>query len=164
MPRDAALVGRRIDGRYTLVRAIGHVARGAVFEARNDLGRRFALKVIVAESDGQRLDVADLSDRIARRTLREARAAARLDHPNVAQVLDFGIDASLGAAWILMELLEGRDLRDVLRQTGALPPPNAARILADAARGLAHAHAAGVVHRDVKPANIFLATRAMKSS
>jgi serine/threonine-protein kinase len=103
-----------------------------------------------------------LSDRpgedqaFARRFRREARAAAALNHPNVVAVYDTGEDHE--GHYIVMEHVDGRTLADVLREEGPLPPDRAARIGQEVCRGLAAAHGQGLVHRDVKPANILITT------
>src|SRR5262245_24875320 len=84
----------------------------------------------------------------------EAQSAASLNHPNIVSVYDYGQDAA--GPFIVMELVEGEDLASIIRRSGALPPRQAARITADAARALEAAHARGIVHRDVKPGNILI--------
>ena len=134
------------EGRYRLVRRIAAGGMGEVWEADDTvLGRRVALKVLVAEL------AAD--DRATRRFVREARATARLAHPNVARVYDFGRDG--GAPFLVMELLEGETLARRLAE-GPLPPAGAARVAAAVADALDAAHQRGIVHRDVKPANVML--------
>jgi eukaryotic-like serine/threonine-protein kinase len=85
---------------------------------------------------------------------REALAAARLVHPNVVQVFDFGLDDDTGRNFIVMEHVDGHSCAEILRDQGALPPPEAVDILVQACRGLDYAHRNGVVHRDVKPGNL----------
>ena len=84
----------------------------------------------------------------------EAQSAASLNHPNIVAVYDFGQDEN--GPFIVMELVDGEDLATILRRNGALPPRQAARIIAEAARALSAAHARGIVHRDVKPGNIMV--------
>src|SRR5262249_12928250 len=91
---------------------------------------------------------------VAQRFLLEARAAARLNHPNVVAVYDIGQQGDV--SFIVMELVDGGSAEVLLRQRGALPWPLATRIIADVCRGLASAHASGLIHRDIKPANILL--------
>ena len=134
------------QGRYRLVRRIAAGGMGEVWAADDTvLGRRVALKVLVDEL------AAD--DRATRRFVREARATARLTHPNVARVYDFGGDG--GAPFLVMELLEGETLAARLA-AGPLPPAEAARVAAAVADALDAAHQRGIVHRDVKPANVML--------
>src|SRR5918911_1160654 len=85
---------------------------------------------------------------------REALAAARLVHPNVVQVFDFGLDEETGRQFIVMEHVDGHSCAEILRDEGALPPEEAVNILTQACRGLDYAHRNGVVHRDVKPGNL----------
>jgi eukaryotic-like serine/threonine-protein kinase len=134
------------EGRYRLVRRIATGGMGEVWEADDTvLGRRVALKVLVEELAADK--------RATRRFVREARATARLTHPNVARVYDFGRDGE--APFLVMELLQGETLADRLAD-GPLPPAEAARIAASVADALDAAHQLGIVHRDVKPANVML--------
>jgi len=134
------------DGRYRAVRRIDAGGMGEIWEADDTLlGRRVAIKVLAEELAGDRVAV--------RRWRREARATAKLDHPNVIRVYDF-VDGA--APFLVLELLEGHTLADRLRRDGALPPLEAARIAAAVADGLDVAHRAGIIHRDIKPSNIML--------
>jgi serine/threonine protein kinase len=138
------LLGR--DGRYRALRRIDAGGMGEIWEADDTLlGRRVAIKVLAEELAG---DPAAL-----RRFRREARATAKLDHPNVIRVFDF-VDGQ--APFLVLELLEGQTLADRLRRDGALPPQEAARIAAAVADGLDVAHRAGIIHRDIRPSNIML--------
>jgi serine/threonine-protein kinase len=85
---------------------------------------------------------------------REALSAARLVHPNVVQVFDFGLDEASGRQYIVMEHVEGQSCAEILREHGSLDPEDAVHILTQACRGLDYAHRNGVVHRDVKPGNL----------
>ena len=133
-------------GDFRLVREIGRGGMGVVYEAIQDpLGRRVALKVLPS--------IVAMDERPAIRFLREARVVAGLDHPGIVKVLTSGqVD---GRLFYAMDLVKGEDLRARLEK-GALAPEEAARIAAEVARALAHAHEAGLVHRDVKPANVLL--------
>ena len=134
------------DGRYRAVRRIDAGGMGEIWEADDTLlGRRVAIKVLAEELAGDPVAL--------RRFRREARATAKLDHPNVIRVYDF-IDGE--APFLVLELLEGHTLADRLRRDGALPALEAARIAAAIADGLDVAHRAGIVHRDIKPSNIML--------
>jgi serine/threonine protein kinase len=145
--------GRASDllvGRYVIVDRIGRGSMGRVYRARQPiLGRDVALKMIDARQ------VRD--DRVVARFRREMRMAGRLDHPNVVRAYD--ADLSGDQLFIAMELVRGASLEDHLRRRGALPPAEVARCAAQAASGLAHAHARGVIHRDVKPSNILVDER-----
>lgn len=133
--------------RYRLDRSLGNGGMGEVFAATDVLlDRHIALK---------RLSTALAQDEPARRRfVREAKALARINDPNVVGVFDTGEDAE--GPFLVMELVEGTTLRDELRRMGKIEPRRAASIGAGIAGGLAAAHAQGVVHRDVKPSNVFL--------
>jgi len=136
-----------VDETYRLIRRIGRGGSGDVYEAEHrHLGRSVALKLL-------RTDV-DVPERRAR-FAREARALGALGHPNVVAVTDSGVDAR-GLAYLVMERLTGRTLRDELSARGALPIEEALSRLDGIARGLDAAHAAGILHRDLKPENVFL--------
>ncbi|WP_254876926.1 serine/threonine-protein kinase [Verrucosispora sp. NA02020] len=141
-----------IAGRYRLLDLVGRGGMGTVWRADDELlHRQVAVKQVVlpARLGGDELD------HLRARTLREARTAARLNHPNVVRVYDVVSDDD--TPWIVMEYVPSRTLQDVLDSDGPLPPQRAARIglaLLDALRA---AHEAGVLHRDVKPANVLLA-------
>jgi hypothetical protein len=137
----------KLADRYLLDERIAVGGMGAVWAATDErLGRTVAIKLLKE----------DLSEdpRFIERFRREARAAGALSHPSVARVFDYGEDA--GRHYIVMELAQGRDLARLLREEGALAPERAAEIGAQIADALAHAHAAGLVHRDVKPANVIV--------
>jgi|GEM_PF-659207 len=143
----AGVCGTRIE-RYDVERYVGGGGFGAVYLARHAvLGQVVAINLL-------RREVATNADVVAR-FLREARAAASIDSAHVVRVTDFGTTSD-GVAFYVMELLAGRDLDALLRE-GALPVPRAVDLALQALEGLAAAHAAGVIHRDVKPANIVLA-------
>ena len=134
-------------GGYDVVRGLGRGGMGAVYLARDPrLGRNVAVKV---------LRPALAADPAARdRFRREALAAGRLDHPNVVPALDAGEDA--GRPYLVSAYVEGEDLASLVRRAGPLDPRTAVGYVVQAARGLAHAHDRGIVHRDVKPANLIL--------
>ncbi|MFI5893979.1 serine/threonine-protein kinase [Actinoplanes sp. NPDC051513] len=142
-----------VHDRYRLGRTIGAGGMGRVWQARDEiLDRDVALKEILLPPE---LVDAD-REALRRHTLREGRAAARLSHPGVAQVYDaFESD---GRAWIVMEYVPSRSLQEVLDAEGPLPPRRVAEIGLAVLEALTTAHAAGVRHRDVKPANVLLAT------
>jgi eukaryotic-like serine/threonine-protein kinase len=150
--RVAGPVALGPQGRYRPVRRIAAGGMGEVWEADDTvLGRRVALKVLVEEL------AAD--DHATRRFVREARATARLAHPNVARVYDFGRDG--GAPFLVMELLEGETLASRVA-SGPLPPAEAARVAAEVADALDAAHHRGIVHRDVKPSNVMMTAGGVK--
>lgn len=152
---EGLLLGRVLGGRYRIEEVIGRGGMGAVYRAVDGrLGRRVAVKVITVAMG----DDPETRRRVRARFHREARAAAALPHhPNVVPVYDYGTDDELGLDYIVMELLQGHDLATRLGRAGAPPLATALRILREAARGLAVGHRAGLIHRDVKPGNIFLA-------
>jgi hypothetical protein len=138
---------RVLGGRYRLEERVAAGGMGTVFAATDDrLDRRVAVKVL--------RDELAHDARFVERFRREARAAAALSHPNVAAVFDFGDDS--GTPYIVMELVPGRDLARLVREDGPLPPERARALGAQLCAALAHAHAAGLVHRDVKPANVIV--------
>lgn len=151
---EGLLAGRVLGGRYLIEEVIGRGGMGAVYRALDErLGRRVAVKVITLMGHD-----ADAVERLRARFHREARAAAALPHhPNVVPVYDYGTDEALGLDYIVMELLRGEDLASRLARSGPPPLSTALRILLQAARGLGVGHRAGLIHRDVKPGNIFLA-------
>ena len=141
-----------IAGRYRLGDLLGHGGMGRVWRARDEtLERDVAIKEIDVPPDLLGAD----REAVQRRTLREARAAARLSHPGVVQVYDvLELD---GRTWIVMEYVPSRTLQEVLDAEGPLEPGPVARIGLDLLLALRAANAAGVDHRDVKPANVLLA-------
>jgi serine/threonine protein kinase len=146
------LTGRTLAGRYLIEAVIGRGGMGAVYRALDErLARPVAVKVIGTSTT----DPAE-HGRLRARFHREARAAAALHHPNVVAVHDFGTDGELGLDFLVMELLRGEDLQVRLARDGKLPAHTALSVLRQASRGLAAGHRAGMVHRDVKPGNLFL--------
>lgn len=143
--------GDVLAGRYRVDRVIGSGAMGVV-AAATDLrtNERRAVKLMRRAALGDRVAVA--------RFVREARASARLDGGHVARVLDAGRLPD-GAPFMVMEYLEGTDLRTALEERGALPVGEALTIVLQVCEALAEAHAKRVVHRDLKPANLFLVRR-----
>jgi serine/threonine protein kinase len=143
--------GRVIAGRYRLEAPIGRGAMGVVWRARDQLlDRDVALKEVqIAETltDDERANA-------YQRTLREAKTAARLNHPGVVTVYDVAEDG--GAPWIVMQLVSAQSLDQVLATSGPLPPRRAAEVGRQLLSALSVAHAAGVMHRDVKPSNVLL--------
>ena len=134
-------------GRYRLERPLGHGGMASVYLGRDsELDRPVAVKLLAENAAGD--------DGLRKRFVREARHAARLSHPNVVSVYDAGEEA--GRPYIVMECVEGETLADVLARRGRLPPEEARGLALQASRGLAHAHAAGLVHRDIKPQNLLL--------
>ncbi|MEW2133556.1 serine/threonine-protein kinase [Streptomyces sp. NPDC005435] len=143
---------RLIAGRYRLLSPLGQGGMGTVWRARDEvLHRDVAVKEVRAPAGLPASDV----ERMYARLEREAWAAARISHRNVVTVYDVAMEG--GRPWIVMELVRGRSLADALEADGPLPPDRAARIGAEVLAALRAAHIAGVLHRDVKPANVLLA-------
>lgn len=135
--------------KYRLVRRLGQGAMGTVWEAeRGSDGRRVALKLLKREL------LQD--DKALHRFRREAKLSARLQHPNVVQTLEAGVEESSGQPWIAMELLPGPNLADWVREHGALSFAQARAVLRGVFSALARAHELGIVHRDLKPENVLL--------
>ena len=140
-----------LAGRYRLLAVVGRGGMGTVWRCHDEvLDREVAVKEVTFSprlSDGERLA-------LCRRTVAEARAAAMLDHPGVAAVYD--VVEQNGRPWIVMELIKGSSLQQILDRDGPLPPRRAAAIGRDVLEVLTTAHAAGLLHRDVKPGNVLL--------
>ena len=136
-------------GKYEIVKLLGRGGMGAVYQAFDPvLEREVALKVMLPQ-------IAEHPEH-KQRFEREARAVARMSHPNVVTVFDLGYHTD-GSPYIVMELLRGRDLLATLHAgAAALPRARRRRSSLQVLDGLGHAHKAGIVHRDIKPANIFL--------
>ncbi|PYQ14825.1 MAG: hypothetical protein DMF80_11500 [Acidobacteria bacterium] len=149
-PKPAALV-KELSGRvgkYEIVRPIGKGAMGMVYLAHDTvLERDVALKVMVAQ-------IAD-DPELIQRFSREAKAVAKMTHPNVVTVFDLGTHTD-GSPYIAMELLKGQDLQKAMRTPPPMTLERKVSIMVQVLAGLAHAHQAGIVHRDIKPANIFI--------
>ncbi|MFH8393774.1 protein kinase [Streptomyces sp. NPDC018036] len=142
--------GRLVAGRYRLLGRLGHGGMGTVWRARDEtVDREVAVKEPRVPDHLPERERANAHERMRR----EARAAARLDHPAVVNVHDVAVVD--GQPWIVMELVRGRSLGDALKE-GTLDGPEAARIGLEVLGALEAAHAAGVLHRDVKPDNVLL--------
>ncbi|MCA9607315.1 MAG: serine/threonine protein kinase, partial [Myxococcales bacterium] len=139
-------LGRVIGGKYRIDALLGRGGMGAVYAATNELtGKRVAVKrLLPAKSE---------DPNAAARFLREARIAARVEHPNVINVFDVGRDDDT-SIFLVMELLDGTPLSALIRE-GGMEIERLIDILLLVMRGVQHAHDAGVVHRDLKPANLF---------
>jgi len=146
-PQGEELVGMLLAERYEILKLLGQGGMGAVYKARDtELGRIVALKLI-------RADLAS-NPEILLRFKQELILAREVTHRNVIRIFDLG--QTKGFKFITMEFVDGRDLRTLLREKGRLPPAETVRIIAQICRALESAHAAGVVHRDLKPQNIML--------
>ncbi len=147
-PAAPPWLGKRV-GHFKLIGLLGQGAMGRVFRVEDTLLRRYvALKVLPKSM--KRTDKAIAIERL----IHEAQACATLDHPNVVAVYE--VNEAAGVYYIAMELAEGGSLRELVKAAGPLEYPRACVLGADAADALAHAHGLGIVHRDVKPANLML--------
>lgn len=152
-PDDSGVVsiGSLLDGRYRVEAILGRGGMGRVYKAEHtSLGRAVAIKVLHSRLGS--------SKEAAQRFQREAKASGRLDHPNIVAVSDFGALED-GSLFLVMEALEGEPLGARLEREKRVPWQEALQIIRGILSGLAHAHAKGVVHRDIKPDNIFLARK-----
>lgn len=139
--------GTRLGGRYRIATPLGAGGMGVVYRARDEkLGRQVAVKTLVAERVGD--------DKARARLVREARAAAALEHPGIAQIFDVG-ETEDGGAFLVMELVRGKSLR-ALMSSKALEPEAILRVITEVADALDHAHEQGVIHRDIKPDNVMV--------
>jgi serine/threonine protein kinase len=147
-----ALVGRTLAGKYLVGDVIGEGGMGIVYEAQNALvGRRVALKVLAAE-------LASAPEHLER-FKREARAAAAIGHPNIIDIYDFGQDGRV--VFFVMERLDGMPLERLLELERRLSVPNAVNIAGQTLDALGAAHDVGIVHRDIKPDNIFVCRKSL---
>ncbi|HET9580069.1 MAG TPA: serine/threonine-protein kinase, partial [Usitatibacter sp.] len=137
-------------GKYQIRRELGSGAMGVVYEAFDpSIERVVALKTI-RRDQVEKAEAAEMIERFRR----EAKAAGRLNHPNIVAIYDFGEDA--GTLYIAMEFVSGRELKSHFEAQERFPVPEIARIMGQLLRALDYAHAQGIVHRDIKPANIIL--------
>lgn len=144
--------GRLVAGRYRLVHRIGTGAMGVVWQAKDErLNRVVAVKQVLLQRGLSQEEINEQLERVQR----EGRIAAKLHHPNAVTVFDV-VDED-DAPWLVMEYVPSQSLAAVMKERGPLPPFEAAAIGAQIAAALAAAHAAGIVHRDIKPGNILLA-------
>jgi serine/threonine-protein kinase len=150
-PADDPLIGMVLSDRYRIVRKLGEGGMGAVYQAEHALiEKRIALKVLFPELTRR-------TDLVAR-FLQEAKSASRIGHENVIDISDFG-QSPEGLVYIAMEFLDGNDLGHLLRTEGALTWERARPILMQIAKALRAAHEHGIIHRDMKPENVFLIQR-----
>ena len=146
------LTGAVLGGRYEVLGKLGVGGMASVYEGRRvGLRNRVAIKVLRSELCEDPTNV--------KRFLREARASSVIEHENIVDIVDFGSTESL-PVYFVMEFLEGHDLRKEIKKNGPMPWSRARPILQQLVSALAAAHDKAIVHRDVKPANIFLVRRA----
>jgi serine/threonine-protein kinase len=150
---DGPLPGDLVAGKYRVEKILGQGGMGRVLQAENvSTGKKVALKWVLKKD----------SDDARHRFAREARAAGRIHHPNVVDVYDV-VDHD-GATCLVMELLRGESLASLLAREGTLACSDAVAIALEVARGLAAAHREGVIHRDLKPGNLFLVSATGQST
>jgi serine/threonine protein kinase len=150
-PDDRVSIGTVLDGRYRIDGVLGSGGMGRVYRGEHTgIGRPVAIKVLHADLNRNR--------EAAARFQREALASGRLDHQNIVGVSDFGV-LDDGACFLVMEALEGESLGERLDREKRIPWRDALAILRGVLAGLRHAHDRGVVHRDIKPDNVFLARK-----
>ena len=148
---DDPYVGTIVSGRYRVLRKLGEGGMGIVYLAEHIvIEKKVALKVLSE-------DFARKADLVAR-FMQEAKAASRIGHENIVDITDFGQTAA-GSVFIAMEFLEGNDLATAIRERGPMPFERVLPIALQICRALATAHDKGIIHRDMKPENIFLVTR-----
>lgn len=140
--------GQQVTPTLRLTRLLGKGGMGSVWLAdHTTLGSQVAIKFMA---------IANIDDEVLLQRFRtEAKAAAQIKHPHVAQVFDHGVTSD-GVPFIVMEYLEGEDLKHAVRRQGPLPVAEVARLITQSAKALGRAHSLGIVHRDIKPDNIFL--------
>ncbi|HEY4394975.1 MAG TPA: serine/threonine-protein kinase, partial [Polyangia bacterium] len=152
---DDPLIGTMVSDRYRVIRKVGEGGMGAVYQAEHALiEKRIALKILFA-------DLTRRSD-LVMRFLQEAKSASRIGHENVIDISDFGQSPS-GLVYIAMEFLEGQDLGKTLKAEKSIPWMRARPILMQITKGLRAAHGRGVIHRDMKPENVFLVQKEGKT-
>src|SRR6059058_729413 len=142
------LVGKTLADRFEILERIGEGGTGVVYSAKQlSVDRIIAIKVLGAH--------VSTDPSWVKRFHNEARAAARLDHPNTVRLIDFG-ETKEGLLFIAMEFLQGRSLADEITRVGRLPPQRMLRVLQQMCQSLQEAHVQGIIHRDIKPDNVFL--------
>ena len=147
-PTGDPMIAQTIDGRYEVVGVLGEGGMGKVYRVRHTaLDRPFAMKVL-------RKDLARDAE-LAQRFIQEAKTTASVRHPNIVSITDFGRLPD-DSPYFVMELLIGETLGDVIKAGGPIPAGRATRIIRQVALALGAAHTAGIVHRDMKPDNVFL--------
>ncbi|MBW3092777.1 protein kinase [Bifidobacterium sp. 82T10] len=148
-----------IVGGYTLVSRLGAGAMGSVWRARDDGGQEYAMKILrdsLADDENADMDDDDVRERVTarERLRREAMALKKVDHPGVCGIVDMELDDSL--AFIVTELIEGRNLRDDVKANGRYVGDDLERLARKLIDAVKAVHAAGIVHRDIKPTNVMV--------
>ena len=151
LARPDAMVGRKLVDRFEITRKLGEGGMGAVYEARHTLiGKRVAIKIL--------LDKYAQKESVIARLQQEARLASSIGHPNIVDITDFGKTED-GRTFVVMEYLDGESLAQLIGREGPLAPERALQISRQVADALTAAHGKGIIHRDVKPENVFLIQR-----
>ena len=154
---DRGVAGPRIAklGRYEVVSELGKGAMGIVYLARDPvIGRMVAIKTIRVNAGGDEEDTQEFRERF----VREAQTAGILSHPNIVTIHDIGEDPETQVSFIAMEYIEGKNLKMLLGEKTRFPYDQVSEIVAEVAEALDYAHRKGIIHRDVKPANIIITT------
>ena len=154
---DREIAGPRIAklGRYEVVSELGKGAMGIVYLARDPvIGRMVAIKTIRASAGGDEEDTQEFRERF----VREAQTAGILSHPNIVTIHDIGEDPETQTSFIAMEYIEGKNIKMLLGERTKFPSEQVSEIVAEVAEALDYAHRKGIIHRDVKPANIIITT------
>ncbi|HEX8144129.1 MAG TPA: protein kinase [Pyrinomonadaceae bacterium] len=147
--QGSSLTGKIIEGKYKIESQIGVGGMGTVYRgSRLLIGDEVAIKIL-------HQDKLSSDPQAAMRFRREAQAAARLKHPNAVSIYDFGISAD-GLQYLVMELIEGRSLRQIIEEQGPLAPSDAAEVIKQTCAALDEAHRHNIIHRDIKPDNIII--------
>jgi serine/threonine-protein kinase len=142
------LIGQVIDGRYEILQRIGEGGMGVVYKARQkSIDRLIAIKMLNAQMARD--------PNWVQRFYNEAKACSRLQHPNTIRMFDFG-QTREGTLFMTMEFLDGLSLREALGQTSPMPAQRVLKILIQCCASLSEAHGIGILHRDIKPDNVFL--------
>ena len=142
------LLGKTLAGRFEILERIGEGGMGVVYSARQvSIDRIIAIKVLGAQAAHEATWV--------QRFINEARACSKLQHPNTIRIIDFG-QSDDGLLFLAMEFLDGKSLRAVMDEGGAIPADRVLKILVQVCQSLAEAHGLGIIHRDIKPDNLFL--------
>ncbi len=145
------LAGQVLDGRYRLEKLLGEGGMGQVYQGRHDItGRKVAIKLLLPEYAN--------NAEVVERFYREAKAATAVGNEHICEVLDMR-PPQLGTPYLVMEHLSGETLKDRIRDRGPLQPNEAVAVFRQILEGLAAAHDQGIIHRDMKPENVFLVSK-----